>query len=240
MSRLPWPPPWPAADELHLWRFPIGGALRPGDLALLSADERDRRARLRLTAEQDRFCAARSGMRRILAAYLGREPATLRFVDSGIGKPELDDAALRFNLSHAAACAVLAVTGGRPVGVDIEDAAPGQDLAGVAETIMAASEFDTWTALPHAERPLAFLRAWTRKEAVVKALGTGLYVDPRQVVTHVAARRASPSPVMLPRDVAPQDEVTMRDLPLRAPFAGAVACCGPLPPRLRHGVLPEG
>lgn len=238
MTRLPWPPPWPAADELHLWRFPIGAAPPPEHL-VLSPDERERHGRLRRPAERDRFAAARSGLRRSLAAYLGRDPAALVFVETGTGKPELADASLRFNLSHAGDCAVLAVTAGRPVGVDIEDAAPEPDLAGVAQTIMAASEFEAWSALPLAARPAAFLRAWTRKEAVVKALGTGLHVDPRQVVTGVGPRQARPLPIVVPADVELGETVTLRDLPLPAPWAGAVACCGPVPTRLRHGVVPR-
>jgi 4'-phosphopantetheinyl transferase len=240
MSRLAWPPSLPEGDELHLWRFRLDGVPPPQVLALLSGEEHERYARLRHPVERDRFAAARGGLRRILGAYLRREPVALRFVQSGAGKPELADAALRFNLSHAGACAVVAVTAVRPVGVDIEDAAPEPDLAGVAQTIMATSEFDAWAVLPHATRAAAFLRAWTRKEAVVKALGAGLHVDPRQLVTGLAARRARPSPVTLPADVEPGDAVMLRDLPLPMPWVGAVACCGSLPPRMRHGVLPPG
>jgi hypothetical protein len=79
-----------------------------------------------------------------------------------------------------------------------------------------------------------------RKEAVVKALGTGFHVDPRHVVTGVAGRARRAVAVALPPDVDPGCPVMLRDLPLPGGRAGAVATCGPMPASLRHGVLPRG
>ena len=53
------------------------------------------------------------------------------------------------------------------------------------ERWLAGSEQAALTALPPAARPQAVARAWTQKEAVLKARGTGLRDDPAAVVTVV-------------------------------------------------------
>jgi 4'-phosphopantetheinyl transferase len=69
-----------------------------------------------------------------------------------------------------------------PVGVDVEDLAgrPADPLL-EAETL-APAELAMLDAGDPAQRPTTFLRLWTRKEALLKATGTGLSVPMQQVV----------------------------------------------------------
>jgi phosphopantetheinyl transferase len=120
---------------------------------LLCAEERERAARI--VPERNRVLWARSRgvLRALLARYLDRDPRELRFVLGPHGKPALYGGAgsktdLRFNLSHSGGLALVAVSTGREVGVDIECAR---------------------------ERHTAeFLRAWVAHEAAVKCHGSGL------------------------------------------------------------------
>jgi 4'-phosphopantetheinyl transferase len=80
---------------------------------------------------------------------------------------------VRFSLSHAGERALLAVTSGRHVGIDIEQERP-LDALELARRFFSAKEITALQALAPAERASAFFRCWTRKEAFVKALGTGL------------------------------------------------------------------
>jgi len=90
-------------------------------------------------------------------------------------EPELAAAgpdALKFNLSHTGALAALVVTEGVDIGVDVELADPvKEDIAG---RFFSVPEQKALAALPEAEQTRGFHRCWTRKEALVKALGDGL------------------------------------------------------------------
>lgn len=103
---------------------------------------------------------------------------TLRFITTAYGKPSLIEAdnpqAVRFNMSHSGERALVAVTSGREVGVDIEEEKPISDLIDLARRFFAPGEVAELISLPDAARSAAFFRCWTRKEAVVKAVGEGL------------------------------------------------------------------
>ena len=81
--------------------------------------------------------------------------------------------ALDFNLAHTGGMIVCAVTGGRPVGVDVEDNRRQADYGGLARRFFAAAEAAAWEALPPARQPAAFFAYWTLKEAWMKARGKG-------------------------------------------------------------------
>jgi 4'-phosphopantetheinyl transferase len=143
--------------------------------ALLTPDELERADRFVFPEHRRRFALARAGLRRVLAAYLDEDPAALRFVLGPQGKPALAGrAALEFNLSHSHELALCGVKRGRELGVDVEWMRELTDCLGIARTHFAESERRALAATPPAERALVFFRIWTRKEAFIKALGTGL------------------------------------------------------------------
>ena len=105
---------------------------------------------------------------------------TVRTLDvTAEGKPFLaDHPRVAFNLSHSGewvACAI----GAAPLGVDVEVARPMDDLP--ASQVMSAVELDRFLALDADSRVDDFYRLWTLKESVLKALGTGLSLDPRLI-----------------------------------------------------------
>ncbi len=112
-------------------------------------------------------------MRRILAAYIGVEPAALEFEEAPPGgKPAFREAP-PFNFSRSGGVAVLAVAASGRVGVDIEALKPG-DFDGVVLAQFSAAERLELERLPEDLRLSAFYRGWTLKEALVKATGEGL------------------------------------------------------------------
>jgi 4'-phosphopantetheinyl transferase len=135
----------------------------------------------------------------VLAAHLDRAPAGLRFdrtcasCGAGHGKPRLLDAdGLHFSLSHSAELVAVAVSRAGPVGVDIEQVAPweGADLDEVADLTLSRAERAVLARQPAPDRALAFTTYWTRKEAAVKALGTGLTTPLEEI--EVSAPSAPP------------------------------------------------
>src|SRR5262249_46751920 len=90
------------------------------------------------------------------------------------GKPSLagrDD--LHFNFSDSGSLGCLAVSTSGPLGVDIERCRE-RDYIGLADRYFSASEYPILEAMPDTEHGPAFFRGWTRKEAFLKAVGSGL------------------------------------------------------------------
>src|SRR5271155_5125270 len=68
-----------------------------------------------------------------------------------------------------------------PVGID-DERAHDRDLVGAAAHVLTASETQALSAIDNEEaRQALLLRAWTRKEAVCKAIGAGITEDVRSI-----------------------------------------------------------
>ncbi len=154
-----------------------------GDFAAVAERDLAQALRIRHEGRRAAFLAGRTLLRAVLAAMLGTRPDAIILAADPQGVLSVADVPpdrIRFNLSHGEVYDVLAVTRGIPVGIDIEGPAP-PDRDGVAESVMTDTEFDVFRRLPAGERDEAFLRLWTRKEAALKAAGTGFLVEPRDV-----------------------------------------------------------
>ncbi len=165
--------------QATLLRFRLDAMPSAERLSWLAPDERTRAERFHFQLHQRRFLAARCGLREMLGSAIGQPPQTLRFVEGPFGKPRLDgDHDLQFNLSHSDDEAVLVFGHGGELGVDIEVLRSLSDAQALARMNYTADECAALADLADAERDLGFLRLWTRKEACLKAIGTGLSVHP--------------------------------------------------------------
>jgi 4'-phosphopantetheinyl transferase len=163
-------------DQVDVWRIPLDvrSATVKSLESALSADESDRATRFRFPKGKDRYIVAHGCLRQILAHYLGGEPDRLTFSTSEYGKPALNSHELEFNLSHSGDFALVAVTRGRKVGVDVERIRTDVDLERLASRFFSTSEVSELVALPSEQRVIGFFDGWTRKEAYIKAQGLGL------------------------------------------------------------------
>jgi 4'-phosphopantetheinyl transferase len=142
---------------------------------VLSREEQSRAAMMKHEGARSTFHQSRTALRLILAAYTGLNPAELPIVIDARGKPRLElPAAPFFNLSHTNALALAAVSRAAPVGVDVEIIRPAPRLDDLAARFFASGETAALRALPDAQRLDAFYACWTRKEAFVKAEGSGI------------------------------------------------------------------
>jgi len=145
--------------------------------ALLSPDERARRARFRFPDDRQLYLVAHGLLRRSLGALLGTDPAELRFQTGPHGKPQLAGTAeppLQFNLSHTSGLVAWVVTRDRAAGIDVEDRRRMRDVDGVAPHCLAPSELADVQARHGDDQRDRFLAYWTFKEAYLKARGAGL------------------------------------------------------------------
>lgn len=158
----------------------------PVDLALLDDQERARADRKREPAP---FVTGHALVRRLLGELLDRDPAGLSFARRCTtcrselhGKPSLVDVSgWHFSLSYTNSLAVVVAAEGTEVGVDTEDLTDA-DFEGFVGTTLARDEECAFEGLTGRDLLLARARVWARKEAVLKATGHGLVVDPSEVL----------------------------------------------------------
>lgn len=127
----------------------------------------------RVTADSDG-----AALREVLARYLDERPTGIELRTGPHGKPALADPSLplRFSLSHSGELALVAVTLEREIGVDVERIRPRRNLERLAERALDPAAAAAVGAAAPTDKLTAFHRAWTRREAIAKCLGTGLGV----------------------------------------------------------------
>jgi 4'-phosphopantetheinyl transferase len=152
--------------------------LESADASGLDEGERNRAHRFVFKEHRRRFVAAHCGLRRVVGKFLQLDPKMIRFSAHRSGKPKLEDVSvdLRFNLSHSGERALVALTVGREVGIDIEQHIS-LDYLTLASTVFSETEVEALSNLALHDRCSAFYRGWTRKESFVKARGDGLAFD---------------------------------------------------------------
>lgn|SRR5262245_30844667 len=170
-----------AADEVHTWSasLDIPSETSARLYATLAPDERQRSARFQFDRDRQRFIAARGVLRELLGCYLHTDPGDVSFVYNAFGKPDLSPrfgVQLKFNLSHAASLALVAIASASSVGVDLEYIRTQSDYAEIARRFFSAAEVDFLSGLRSETYAAGFLSCWTKKEAYVKARGQGLTI----------------------------------------------------------------
>jgi 4'-phosphopantetheinyl transferase len=171
--------------DVHVWVRPTAamddGAVGQA-LAVLSADERERCGRFRFARDRRDFAAAHALLRTVLSERAGRSgggrtPSDWRFETVANGKPVLaadTPAPVAFNLTHTRGCVAVALTGGPPVGVDVEALDRKPAIEGLAHRYFGPSEIAWLTGAAGDERRERFFLLWTLKEAYLKATGEGI------------------------------------------------------------------
>jgi len=138
-----------------------------------------------------RSAAAYAALRSILAKLTGRSPESLRIEKTGQGKPYVQALdSIGFNISHSKAHSLIALSRSGAIGCDIEDRFGDDDVSQTGPLILHALEIEAMDRLAAPDRQEAFRRYWVRKEAILKAAGSGFLSDPRQLLTGLDDRHA--------------------------------------------------
>jgi len=193
---------------------------------MLPADQRYAAARLGDDDLRRRYIVARTMMLDTLGSCADPPERRLVLARGPHGKPYIAGPSalrhLRFNLADSGPMAVVAISAGREVGIDIERIRPDIDIAGPAGMCFTERELAALAQIPRADRAAAFFCCWTGKEALLKAQGTGLMRPPDEV--EVGLGRYDP------RNTGRPDTDTegwfIAALDLGADYAGAVAAEG--------------
>jgi len=229
-----WPEPAIGADEVHVWWFSLDqpASVRTDLERCLSDDERARMQRLVFVRHRQRFGVARGSLRHLLGAYCLIDPAVLRFQYTRFGKPCLGSSAdgetsslLTFNLSHSADVAVCAIAVGRAIGVDVEAIGTLSEATDLLCREAAPAERAAYWSLPAARRAEAFGHWWVRKEAYVKAVGTGLLQPLRDFVVSISPDEPARL-LAVAHDPVEAGRWSLRQLAAPAGYAACVAVEG--------------
>ena len=177
-----WSAPIAMEDRtIHVWGFSLNGSLSFVERCRfwLSEDERGRADRFISQQDQRRFVLAHGGLRAVLGRYLGVGPDAVELDRSEAGKPFVrkewrGQSPITFNMSHAHGRALIAVSKGREVGVDLERIRSDVEVVKLSKRYFAPSEQASIMELAQEQRAPRFFRYWVTKEAVLKAQGIGL------------------------------------------------------------------
>lgn len=166
------------AGEIHIWKIELDCADCQWQplMALLSIDEQIKADRYRFEQHRRRYIMGRTTLRKLLGAYLNRAPEMLNFAYNDHGKPSLahDDSGLHFNVSHSGEIMLAAFVLNSGIGIDVETIQQDTDYLAIGQRWFSKQESNTLRDLAEEKRIGAFFRAWTRKEAYIKARGIGL------------------------------------------------------------------
>jgi 4'-phosphopantetheinyl transferase len=172
--------PFPGPDEVHLWRIQLSEENEQHLRTLLTGDEQQRADRLHFAADRRRFIVTRAILRILLGRYLRVAPESLCICYNEFGKPSLargqTPRTINFNVAHSGDYSLLAFGLATHLGVDIEHLSLGRNVVDLARTIFSPAQYRAFLALSEIDRTRTFFEAWTRKEAIVKALGGGLSI----------------------------------------------------------------
>lgn len=164
---------------VHIWR---GSLLSSDELLdenqqLLHPEELARAQRFKFDRHRNGFITARALLRKILGLYLRLPANEIELQSTSHGKPfiithKLPE--LRFNLSHSHERVLYAFCLDRDVGIDIELIKPGYADSGIPERFFSRSEVEVLRSIAADRQAEGFFNCWTRKEAIIKAIGQGL------------------------------------------------------------------
>ena len=168
----------PAAAIIEVWTIDLDRPLNPeANLeGILSIEERNRAERYIYSKDASRFRLCRAMLRLGLAWYLETTPQKIALATNRHGKPCIAECStLNFNVSHSGGLGVIAFTTVGEVGVDVEAIRCDVGAVEIASAHFTRTEaaMIAAAATPQ-EQASAFLRLWTRKEALLKATGCGL------------------------------------------------------------------
>lgn len=183
--------PWLAPDrvpelkrnDVHVWRASLEMTSIQIEMLQrsLAVDELRRAERFHFSNDKNNFIVARGLLRTILGKYLNMNPGNIRLCYGPYGKPELAAAfgmeSLRFNVSHSRGLVLYGVTLEGKIGIDLEYIRSDIAVDDIAGQFFSPGERALLKTLSGDVRKKIFFMLWTRREAWLKARGTGLAGD---------------------------------------------------------------
>jgi 4'-phosphopantetheinyl transferase len=175
-----------------------------------------------------RYVVARGTLRTLLGSPLDELPQSISIQVGPKGKPYIpgEGHGVHFNVSHSADTAMICIATCGDVGVDLEAVRPVPAAVALARRHFAPVEASFVEAGGATGAAGRFLLCWTRKEALVKAIGAGLNLGLHSFVVPLTSPGA-----IVPiddRDGGPTSRWLLVDVPLGDGHVAALALPAPI------------
>lgn len=163
----------------------------------LNEEERSRWRKFEHPGARRRFVLCRAALRSLLCDELLCSNDRLSFEKLEHGKPVAlvngSRAQVSFNVSHGGNHGLIAISPQGHLGVDVEERTPRRDFDRLIDAAFGPNEqYDLKLERARGGYRL-FFKLWTIKEALIKALGTGLSLDPATFEAPMTMRRGATS-----------------------------------------------
>ncbi|MDH5518385.1 MAG: 4'-phosphopantetheinyl transferase superfamily protein [Gammaproteobacteria bacterium] len=168
--------PPPQRQHADIWQIALTPpANDPDDLLALLDNEETARYQQLHHKHKSRYLLSHVACRQILSRYTQLAASEIVYRKNDYGKPYLNhNSPIRFNLSHSHNLAVIAISAHAEIGVDLEYMERKNDWAKLARRFFSAEEIEDLFQQQQENQRTRFFQLWTRKEAFIKALGSGL------------------------------------------------------------------
>ena len=147
----------------------------------ITEDEKLLASKLYSDTARKTYVACHALLRLILAKKLNMDPLELSIVKGSNNKPGLLYNQAYFNVSHTREAFAFAIAKDFHVGIDIEKIKKSINLQPILNNFFSFSERE-YVLNSEAESLTRFFLLWTRKEALLKALGTGIIYNLNQII----------------------------------------------------------
>ena len=170
-------PPKLSKQNLHIWslNFVVNDDAFNRYHSLLSEDEKKRAGKFRFYKDRRCYVVTKGVLRLLSGGYLNKDAKAIAFDYEEYGKPRYKhETNLNFNVSHSGDMAIIGFVYDHTIGVDIEKIKNDFDTFDIAINFFSKKEIAALRKIPKLQQYIAFYRCWTRKEAFIKAKGSGL------------------------------------------------------------------
>jgi len=148
--------------------------------SFISSDELMRAERFHFNEDRETYISCHATLRLVISKKLNTRPQEVLFNIDSHKKPGLIGNPLSFNITHTKDSFAFAVSDHSYIGIDLEKVRRDFDFISIIETFFSKNEIRYILESKH-EAIIRFFLLWTRKEALVKALGPGIIADLTQM-----------------------------------------------------------
>lgn len=216
-------------NEVHIWAVDIDQWKISCNKAeqMLPKSEREKSERFRFEILKTRYINSHYLLRTLLGMYIGIDYFDQEFHINNYGKPFLKNThaedSIYFNISNSENVCVFACTKDGDLGVDVEKIHDLPDMDRIVERLFSQEENKIFHSLPEHTKKTSFFKYWTRKEALLKAMGVGLSFPADQI--NVLSGQADTS-IIKSNAMDEKTDWTFQDIDVFEGFAAALALKG--------------
>lgn len=222
-------------DSIQVWYIDIGEysslykRCNGKVLTILSDDEVAKANRFIFDTDRIQYIFSHLALRVILSKYLGVNPRAVKFHYNDHGKPLIDSGdqyePLTFNMSHSGNTVIVAISYKRLLGVDVEHLRDISNIESLVNRFFSPFEKASFTSILEKDRNSICFHVWTRKEALIKAVGSGLAFPLNKFDVTVSPER-KPDILNISYGGYTKDDWSLFDLAPKGNYVGALVSEG--------------